>query len=143
MTVKAILAAKGGDVVTIEPHISVADAAKRLAERKIGALVVTGAEHRIIGILSERDIVLELAARGAAVLERPLSEVMTRKVTTCSQSDTISSVMERMTEGKFRHLPVVEQNRLIGIVSIGDIVKQRLQDMEREQSALRDYIQTA
>jgi CBS domain-containing protein len=143
MTVRTILSAKGGEVVTIEPNVSLTTAAKRLAERKIGALVVIGAEHRVIGILSERDIVQELAVRGAAALERPLSEVMTRKVMTCSQSDTISSVMERMTEGKFRHLPVVEQSRLIGIVSIGDIVKHRLQEMEREQSALRDYIQTA
>jgi CBS domain-containing protein len=143
MTVRTILSVKGNDVVTIEPNVSLAVAAKRLAERKIGALVVTGAEHRIIGILSERDIVQELAAKGAAGLDRPLGEVMTRKVITCSQSDTISSVMERMTEGKFRHLPVVEQSRLVGIVSIGDIVKQRLQEMEREQSALRDYIQTA
>jgi CBS domain-containing protein len=143
MNVKNILSAKGGEVVTIEPNASLDTAAKRLAERKIGALVVVGAEHRVIGILSERDIVQELAARGAAALERPLSEVMTRKVITCSQSDTISSVMERMTEGKFRHLPVVEQSRLIGIVSIGDIVKHRLQEMEHEQSALRDYIQTA
>jgi CBS domain-containing protein len=143
MTVKSILSAKGSDVVTIEPHASVAAAAQRLAERRIGALVVTGAESRIIGILSERDIVHALALHGAAALEKPLSEVMTRKVVTCSQADTISSVMERMTDGKFRHLPVVEQNRLIGIVSIGDIVKQRLTEMEHEQSALRDYIQTA
>ena len=143
MNVRNILSAKGGEVVTIEPKASLASAAKRLAARKIGALVVIGAEHRVIGILSERDIVQELAIRGAAALDRPLSEVMTRKVTTCGQSDTISSVMERMTEGKFRHLPVLEQNRLIGIVSIGDIVKHRLQEMEHEQSALRDYIQTA
>ena len=143
MIVRNILSAKGNEVVTIEPNVSVAAASKRLADRKIGALVVTGAEGRVIGILSERDIVQKLAEQGAAALERPLSEVMTRKVMTCSQSDTISSVMEWMTEGKFRHLPVVEQNRLVGIVSIGDIVKQRLQEMEREQSALRDYIQTA
>ena len=143
MTVKSILSTKGGDVVTIEPHASLAMAAKRLAERKIGALVVTGADRRVVGILSERDIVQKLAADGIAALDLPLSEVMTRKVMTCCQSDTISSVMERMTDGKFRHLPVVEQNRLIGIVSIGDVVKQRLQEMEREQSAMRDYIQTA
>jgi CBS domain-containing protein len=143
MNVRNILSAKGGEVVTIEPNASLASAAQRLAAGKIGALVVIGAEHRVIGILSERDIVQELAIRGAAALDRPLSEVMTRKVTTCGQSDTISSVMERMTEGKFRHLPVLEQSRLIGIVSIGDIVKHRLQEMEHEQSALRDYIQTA
>jgi CBS domain-containing protein len=143
MTVKSILSAKGGEVITIEPNASLAAAAKRLAERNIGALVVTGADSRVVGILSERDIVQQLAASGAASLERPLSEVMTRKVTTCGLSDTIISVMERMTQGKFRHLPVVEQSRLAGIVSIGDVVKQRLEQMEREQSALRDYIQTA
>ena len=143
MTVKTILSAKGGEVVTIEPNASLATAVKRLVERNIGALVVTGADRRIVGILSERDIVHALATQGAAALDQKLSEVMTRNVMTCSQSDTISSVMEWMTEGKFRHLPVVEQNRLVGIVSIGDIVKQRLQEMEREQSALRDYIQTA
>ena len=120
-----------------------AEAAKLLAERKIGALVVTGPDQRVVGIVSERDIVQELAAHGPAALDLALTEVMTRKVTTCSASDTISSVMERMTAGKFRHLPVLEQGRLAGIVSIGDVVKHRLQEMEREQSALRDYIQTA
>ena len=143
MTVKAILSAKGSGVDTIEPNTNVAAAAKRLAERRIGALVVTGADHRIVGILSERDIVQELAVRGAAALDMPLTDVMTRKVMTCGPSDTVSSLMERMTQGKFRHLPVVEQGRLIGIVSIGDVVKHRLEQMEREQSALRDYIQTA
>jgi len=138
MTVKAILSAKGTEVLTIEPTTNVAAAAKLLAERKIGALVVTGPDQRVVGIVSERDIVQELAA-----LDLALTEVMTRKVTTCSASDTISSVMERMTAGKFRHLPVLDQGRLAGIVSIGDVVKHRLQEMEREQSALRDYIQTA
>jgi len=143
MTVKAILSAKGSGVDTIEPNTNLAAAAKRLAERRIGALVVTGADHRIVGILSERDIVQELAVRGAAALDMPLTDVMTRKVMTCGPSDTVSSLMERMTQGKFRHLPVVEQGRLIGIVSIGDVVKHRIEQMEREQSALRDYIQTA
>ena len=143
MTVKAILSAKGGNVVTIEPNTNVLAAAKLLAERRIGALVVTGPDHRVVGIVSERDIVQRLAERGPAALELPLTDVMTRKVMICNPADTISSVMERMTEGKFRHLPVVEQGRLTGIVSIGDVVKHRLQEMEREQSALRDYIQTA
>jgi CBS domain-containing protein len=143
MTVKAIMAAKGGEVVTIQPNTDVASAARVLAERRIGALVVTGADQRVVGIVSERDIVQELSAHGAAALKLPLTEVMTRKVMTCSPSDTISSVMERMTQGKFRHLPVLEQGKLIGIVSIGDVVKHRLEQMEREQSALRDYIQTA
>ena len=143
MTVKAILSVKGTEVLTIEPTTNLAAAAKLLAERKIGALVVTGPDQRVVGIVSERDIVQELAAHGPAALDLALTEVMTRKVTTCSASDTICSVMERMTAGKFRHLPVLEQGRLAGIVSIGDVVKHRLQEMEREQSALRDYIQTA
>jgi CBS domain-containing protein len=143
MTVRTILSTKGSSVVTIEPTANVMSAVKLLAEHDIGALVVTGADRRVVGILSERDIVHELAALGASALERPLSEVMTRKVMTCSGNDTISSLMERMTEGKFRHLPVVEQSRLVGIISIGDVVKHRLHEMEREQSALRDYIQTA
>jgi CBS domain-containing protein len=143
MNVQEILSVKGRDVVTIEPSANLAMAAKLLAERRIGALVVTGAAGRIVGILSERDIVQVLAARGASALEAQVSEVMTRKVTTCSPSDTISSIMERMTAGKFRHVPVIEQDRLTGIVSIGDVVKRRLMEMEHEQAALRDYIQTA
>jgi CBS domain-containing protein len=140
MTVKAILAAKGGDVVTIDPNATMAAAAAQLAEHNIGALVVTGPDRRVVGILSERDIV---QVRGPTALDLPLTEAMTRKVMTCVPGDTISSLMERMTQGKFRHLPVVEQGKLVGIVSIGDVVKHRLQEMEREQSALRDYIQTA
>jgi CBS domain-containing protein len=143
MTVKAILKTKGSEVLTIEPTKKLGDAAKVLADRKIGALVVTGADRRVVGIVSERDIVQDLAAHGAQSLDLPLTDVMTRKVVTCSESDTVSSVMERMTAGKFRHLPVVDQGRLVGIVSIGDVVKYRLHEMEREQSAMRDYIQTA
>ena len=143
MTVKAILSRKGRDVLTIAPTANLSEAVKLLAERRIGAVVVTGPDDRVAGILSERDIVRTLAARGPAALDDNVAAVMTRKVTTCSTSDTISSVMERMTAGKFRHLPVLEQGRLAGIVSIGDVVKHRLQEMEREQSALRDYIQTA
>jgi CBS domain-containing protein len=143
MTVKAILSAKGGNVTTIEPSADLATATKLLAEKRIGALLITGAEGRVVGILSERDIVRTLAAHGAAALQLPLSEVMTRKVVTCTESETVSVIMERMTAGKFRHVPVVEQERLIGIISIGDVVKHRVQEMERESSALRDYIQTA
>ena len=143
MTVKAILNAKGSDVETIEPTVSIAAAAKRLAERRIGALVVQEADNRIVGILSERDIVFALAERGAGVLDDPVTLVMTRKVVSCGLSETVSSVMERMTAGKFRHVPVIEQNRLVGIVSIGDVVKHRLDQIEGETAALRDYILTA
>jgi CBS domain-containing protein len=143
MIVKAILSAKGGDVISIEPTASLETAVRTLTEHNIGALLVLGPDRRVIGILSERDIVRVLAERGAGVLAQPLSQVMTRKVVTCSQSDTVDVLMERMTTGKFRHLPVVEQDQLIGVVSIGDVVKHRLQEMERESAALRDYIQTA
>ena len=143
MLVKAILSAKGGDVVTIDPTANVAAAAKTLAERRIGALVVTGPERRVMGIVSERDVVQVLAKRGAAAFDLPLTDIMTRKVATCTSTDTIVSIMEQMTAGKFRHVPVVEQGRLGGIISIGDVVKHRLEEMEREHEALRDYIQTA
>jgi CBS domain-containing protein len=143
MTVKAILHHKGSDVVTIEPTATLAAAIKRLAERRIGALVVQGADHRIVGILSERDIVWALAERGSGALDEPVSQVMTRKVVSCGVSDTVAAIMEHMTSGKFRHVPVIEQNRLAGIISIGDVVKFRLGEMEGESSALRDYIRTA
>lgn len=143
MTVKTILARKGSSVVTIDPTATVAIAAKTLSDRGIGALVVTGAEGRTIGIVSERDIVRALGQRGVAVLDTPVADIMTRRVVTCGQQDTIGELMQQMTDGKFRHVPVVEQDRLIGIVSIGDVVKSRLEQMEQESNALRDYIRTA
>jgi CBS domain-containing protein len=143
MTVKSILSSKGRDVATIEPTATLEAAIALLAQRRIGALVVLGPERRLIGILSERDIVRVLATQGAGALSAPLAQVMTRKVSTCSESDTVSAIMEQMTAGKFRHVPVLDQDRLVGIVSIGDVVKYRLGEMEREQEALRDYIQTA
>jgi CBS domain-containing protein len=143
MTVKSILSSKGRDVATIEPTATLEAAIALLAQRRIGALVVLGPERRVIGILSERDIVRVLATQGAGALSAPLAQVMTRKVSTCSESDTVSAIMEQMTAGKFRHVPVLDQDRLVGIVSIGDVVKYRLGEMEREQEALRDYIQTA
>ena len=143
MTVKTILSRKGTDVVTADPNATLGDAVKTLGARRIGALVVTGADRRIVGILSERDIVRVLAEKGPSALDAPIAEAMTRKVTTCSARDTVSELMERMTEGKFRHLPVVEQGRLAGIVSIGDVVKSRVHEMEQESAALRDYIRTA
>jgi CBS domain-containing protein len=143
MTVSIILAAKGREVVTIEPGATLKSAVALLAERRIGAVLVLGADNRIVGILSERDIVRAIAEAGAAALEQPVSQSMTRKVSTCTESETIASLMERMTAGKFRHLPVVDQGRFVGIVSIGDVVKHRLQEMERDSAAMRDYIQTA
>ncbi len=143
MTVKAILDRKGSDVATIEPTADLASAVKLLAARRIGALVVTSSEREIAGIISERDIRRVLAEFGAAALEQPVGQVMTRKVVTCTRADTMSSIMELMTAGRFRHLPVVEGNKLIGIISIGDVVKYRVQQIEFESAALREYIRTA
>jgi CBS domain-containing protein len=143
MNVQAILSNKGDQVLTIEPNVTLAAAAQILAQRRIGALVVTGAAGRLVGIISERDIVRALAEKGADALAAPVSDVMTRKVVTCRWSDTIAEIMELMTSGKFRHIPVVEQGQLSGIISIGDVVKARLGELEREQDALRDYIRSA
>ena len=143
MTVKTILSAKGGDVVSIEPTATLETAVKTLAKHRIGALLVLGPDRRVIGILSERDIVRVLGEQGAEVLTKPLAQVMTRKVVTCGQTETVGTIMERMTTGKFRHLPVVEKGRLAGLVSIGDVVKQRVEEIEHESEALRDYIRSA
>jgi CBS domain-containing protein len=143
MNVKHILSQKGADVRTLEPTATLSDAMDILAKRRIGALVITGADRRIVGIISERDIVRAIAEHGTGTLQSPVSEMMTRKVVTCGQNETIAEIMGRMTAGKFRHVPVVEQGRLIGIVSIGDIVKARLEELEQEHDALRDYIRTA
>jgi CBS domain-containing protein len=143
VTVNDILSQKGNQVLTIEPAATLATAVQMLAQRRIGALVVTGADHRIVGIISERDIVRVLGEKGTAVLGAPVAEVMTRKVVTCARNETIAEIMERMTGGKFRHVPVVEHGRLVGIVSIGDVVKARLSELEYEQDALREYIRTA
>ena len=140
MIVKDILLGRRGNVVTIEPNADLAAAVNLLAERRIGAVVILGADHRIVGILSERDIVRALAERGPTALHEPVGQVMTRDVMTCSETDTVESLMGRMTTGKFRHMPVVEQGKLIGIVSIGDVVKNRVEEIEHESKALRDYI---
>lgn len=143
MTVKNIVSRKGRDVVTMEPSATLEAAIATLAEHRIGALVVLGADRRVIGILSERDVVRTFAEFGADALTKRVAQVMTREVMTCGEADTAVAIMERMTTGKFRHIPVVEKDRLVGIVSIGDIVKHRLSEMELESAALRDYIHSA
>jgi CBS domain-containing protein len=143
MTVKAILSRKGGDVVTIAPTANLTAAVQILAARRIGAIIVTGPDNRVAGILSERDIVRMLSERGPAALDENVGTVMTRKVTTCTEADTIAFIMERMTEGKFRHLPVVDQGRLVGVISIGDVVKYRMEEVVHDADALREYIATA
>jgi CBS domain-containing protein len=142
MTVRAILDTKGHNVQSVEPQAKLSSAIKILGERKIGAVLVMSAGG-IEGILSERDIVRVLGERGAAVLDEPISAVMTKKVVSCKQSDTVGAIMEMMTDGKFRHLPVVDGEKVVGLISIGDIVKWRVREYELEQEALRDYIKTA
>src|SRR6266850_1522692 len=142
MTVRAILDTKGHQIESVEPDAKLSAAIKTLAERKIGAVLVM-TQDRIEGILSERDIVRVLGERGAAVLDEPVSAVMTSKVVSCKQADTVSAIMEMMTLGKFRHLPVLEDDRVVGLISIGDIVKWRVGEYEAEQEALREYIKTA
>lgn len=143
MTVARILAAKGGDVVTIQPHRTIAEVARILAEKRIGAAVVTGADGQPLGIVSERDIVRALALHGAGALGEAVTRYMTAKVATTSRHASVRSVMEQMTEGRFRHVPIVEDGRLAGIVSIGDVVKSHIEEIETERKALREYIATA
>ena len=147
MNVKTILAAKkrtlGGDIICIEPTADLSAAAKLLSTHRIGAVLIRGAGGRIAGILSERDIVRALSEHGAAALSLPVGQVMTRNVATCGEDDSVASIMERMTAGKFRHLPVVEKEELIGLISIGDVVKHRVEEVENESEAMRDYIRTA
>jgi CBS domain-containing protein len=142
MTVAAILSDKGREVATTTAERTLADAVALLARKKIGALVVVEGE-RIAGIISERDIVRAIAATGGAALTEPVDALMTRTVVTCTDAETIDSVMARMTRGRFRHLPVVRGGKLAGIVSIGDVVKARISQVEREAEEMRAYIATA
>jgi CBS domain-containing protein len=143
MTVASILAVKGRDVVTTSAAKSVADAVATLAKKKIGALVVVDDGSRIVGIVSERDIVRLIASDAMGALQQPVSAIMTKAVMTCQEGETIDSVMARMTRGRFRHLPVVANGRLAGIISIGDVVKARIEQVEHEAEEMRAYIATA
>jgi len=143
MTVRSILNNKGRQIITVGPDLKLVAAIKLLGEKRIGAVLVMN-QGRIEGILSERDIVRELGERGASILDEPINEVMTRKVVSCRETDTVAEIMEMMTAGKFRHLPVIDNNDVVvGLISIGDVVKWRVQEYEAEQEALRDYIKTA
>jgi CBS domain-containing protein len=143
MKVEAILASKGREVFTVAAADSVTEVARVLAERRIGAVVIADAAGGIAGIMSERDVVRAIAADGAEALRRPASELMTREVVTARPEDTLDELSQRMTRGKFRHVPIVDDDRLVGIVSIGDVVKYRIESIEAEASAMRDYIATA
>ena len=142
MSVKRILDEKGHEVETSNADATVNDVATVLADKKIGAVVILDGQE-ISGILSERDIVRAVARDGAGALQKSAGTYMTKRVVTCSGGETINDVMHKMTTGRFRHLPVVEDNRLIGIVSIGDVVKRRIAQVEREANEMRDYIAMA
>ncbi len=143
MNVEKILTVKGDNVISIEPTAKLVDAARLLSTHRIGAVVIVGAGGRLSGILSERDIVRAIAGHGAAALEMPVSQEMTRNVMTCVETDSVADIMEKMTTGKFRHLPVLRDGKMIGLVSIGDVVKHRVGEIERESEEMRDYIRTA
>jgi len=138
MNVAAVLQKKGRDVHTIHPAASILDAARSLAGFEIGALVVTIVDGHVIGILSERDLVRGMRSHGSAVLTMTVADLMTRRVNTCTPEDSITEVMHRMTTGRHRHMPVVDGGRLAGMVSIGDVVKNRIEEVELERSVLRD-----
>ena len=143
MTVEHILRVKGRNVVPLDPQRTLAQAAQLLSERRIRAVIGGDTAHPVLAILSQRAIVHAIASRGPRALDEPVSRSMTQKVVTCTGASAIHEIMELMTDGKFRHVPVVEGGRLSGIVSIGDIVKHRLAEVEAETRAMRDYIATA
>ena len=139
MSVRQILEEKGRDVATLGPDSSLRQAAELLAEKRIGALVSMSGEQ-IAGILSERDVVRAIAKDNTSSLDRPVSAFMTQDVKTCSADSSIEEVMDQMTDGRFRHLPVVESDRMIGIISIGDVVKRRIRQAQQEADSLKQYI---
>jgi CBS domain-containing protein len=140
MTVASILADKGREVFTIGADALMFHVVDIMASKGIGALVVLDDAGKVCGIVSERDIVRETATRGASVLDQPISVCMTRKVVSCEERDTVDQVMAVMTENRFRHLPVIADGRLAGIISIGDVVKRKIEMTERDAEELRNYI---
>jgi CBS domain-containing protein len=143
MTVAVILASKGRDVVTTEPYRTIGEVAEILATQNIGAAVIVDGQGRVLGILSERDIVRVIGTTGASALHDAVSKHMTASVVTVTEADTVPDAMATVTNCRVRHLPVVQGHTLVGIVSIGDLVKYRLAEMEHEQTAMRDYIASA
>lgn len=140
MSVSAILSEKGREVVTGTPGTTLESIAKTLSEKHIGAIVIVESDGRVCGIASERDIIHQIAGRGAAALKAPISSCMTQNVIACRESDSVDSVMTTMTQHRFRHLPVIEDGKLAGIVSIGDVVKRKIEQAERDAEELKRYI---
>lgn len=140
MTVAAILKHKGADVARVAPTATIAEVAQMLAARRIGAVLVMDTAHQVLGIVSERDIVGSLAEHGSRTLEMTAAQLMTRSIKVAHAATTVAEATEMMTTGRFRHLPVMDDNRLLGIVSIGDIVKARLSQQEQEVDSLKAYV---
>jgi CBS domain-containing protein len=140
MQVVHILKTKGSAVETIAPDTTVAEASRRLAARKIGAILVLGADDRVVGILSERDIARGVAEHGARLGELRVAALMTRNVVSCTPESTVDEIMREMTNRRIRHLPVLKDGKLAGIISIGDVVKSRLEELAAESDMLRNYI---
>ena len=140
MNVASILKQKGRAVTTANPAATLLDVANKLAAKRIGAIVIVGARGSVAGIVSERDIIKALAVQGPNCLTRPVSESMTRNVITCQETDTLDELMAMMTERRFRHLPVITDDALVGIISIGDVVKHHVAEVTMEAIAMREYI---
>jgi CBS domain-containing protein len=140
MNVAAILRQKGRAVTTAAPTTTLLEIADKLSAKRIGAIVVVGPRGEVAGIISERDIIRALAARGADCLTSSVAEVMTKEVVTCQEADTLDELMAMMTARRFRHLPVLTDGALVGIISIGDVVKHHVAEVEMEATAMRDYI---
>lgn len=143
MSVSTILKSKGSDVISVKPDSTLAAVVETLSSRRIGAVLVTHADGMVAGVLSERDVVRALAQHGADALGMPATSFMTAEVVSARPQDSIERVMEKMTHGRFRHLPILDEGRLVGIISIGDVVKRRIDDAEHEAQALRDYVTQA
>ena len=142
MNIAQILKAKGRAVATARPDAMLSDIIDKLAQKKIGAIVIVGDSGEVVGIVSERDLIRQLAERGAAALKEPVSKTMTSAVVSCQETSTLDEMMEMMTQGRFRHVPVIEDGSLVGIVSIGDIVKHHVAEVEMEVTAMREYFAT-
>lgn len=143
MYVRNVLQNKGHEIISVSPGNSLLEVAKTLRENKIGAVLVCEGESRMCGVLSERDIIIAIAKHGGEILTGKVSEFMTEGVYTCALDDDMKSVMEQMTRRRIRHLPVVEEGNVVGLISIGDVVKHRMAETEAEQEALMTYIATA
>ena len=143
MQVRHILREKGSEIVTISAEATLSEASRLLARKRIGAVIVRGEAGGFAGILSERDVVRAVAEESVGALARPVHVYMTCDVATCCEDDSVDALMEIMTRGRFRHVPVARDGSLVGIVSIGDVVKSRIEETVREAAALREYISAA